>query len=171
VRRIRELGLHGIKMHPEYQQFRLDDARVQPLWEAARENGLPVLLHTGNDVCFPPPCNAPPCEVRRLAERWPGLTIIAGHFGGWRMWDEVERDLLGAPVWLDLAFVLEVLPPERATAMIRRHGVERVLFGTDSPWCDPARTLAIFHRLPLTPDEREKILWSNAAGLFHFPGS
>ncbi len=169
VRRIRELGLYGIKMHPEYQQFRLDDARLRPLWDAARTNGLPVLLHTGADICFPPPCNAPPCEVRKLVEAWPGLDVIAGHFGGWRMWDEVERGLLGAPVWLDLAFALEALPPERVAAMIRRHGAERVLFGTDAPWCDPAATLALFLRLPLTPAEQERILWSNAARLFHLP--
>ncbi len=169
VRHIRELGLHGVKMHPEYQQFRLDEARVRPLWAACRELDLPVLLHTGNDVCYPPPCNAPPCEVRRLAEAWPGLKIIAGHFGGWRMWDEVERDLLGAPVFLDLAFAMEELPPERVAAMIRRHGAERVLFGTDAPWCNPAATLALFRRLPLTETEQRAILWGNAAALFRLP--
>ena len=169
VRRIKTLGLHGLKMHPEYQQFRLDEPRVQPLWEAAHELGLPVILHTGIDICYPPPCMAPPCDVRKLVEAWPGLHVIAGHFGGWRMWDEVERDLLGAPVFLDLAFAMEFLPGERVASMIRQHGVDRVLFGSDAPWCDPAATLALFHQLPLTPAEQAKILWQNAATLFRLP--
>lgn len=169
VRRIKALGLHGIKMHPEFQQFRLDDPRVDPLWSTARELGLPVLLHTGLDFAFPPPCNAPPRAVRNLAERWPGLTVIAGHFGGWSMWDEVERELLGASVFLDLAFVPGFLQSEQLVRMIRRHGADRVLFGTDAPWLDPATVLAEFLKLPLVLGEQEKILWQNAAGLFLLP--
>ncbi|MFA4945437.1 MAG: amidohydrolase family protein [Lentisphaeria bacterium] len=165
LRRVKQLGLPGIKLHPEYQGFALDDPRLEPVWESCATLKLPVLLHAGADLGFPPPWRTRPADFRRLRERWPRLRLVAAHFGGWRMWDEVERELLGSPVWLDLSFTGE-LPAERLAAMVRRHGAERVLFASDTPWDDLGAAVARFQALPLTPAERERVAWRNAAELF-----
>jgi hypothetical protein len=94
--------------------------------------------------------------------------VVAAHFGGWRRWHEVDRELIGANLFLDVCFVLGFLPADSLVAMIRRHGVERVFFATDSPWRDQAAELRAFTELPLTPDEQRRILWDNAAELFGF---
>jgi hypothetical protein len=49
--------------------------------------------------------------------------------------------------------------------ILRAHGAQRVLFGTDSPWGDQAATLADIRALPLTDDERRLVFHENAARL------
>ena len=51
--------------------------------------------------------------------------------------------------------------------LVRRHGVERVLFGTDSPWADQRACVKSMQRLPMTDAEKARILWQNAADLLH----
>ena len=100
---------------------------------------------------------------------WPGLILIAAHFGGFRLWNDVDRELLGLPVYLDISLTLGFLPDEQFVRMARQHGIDRVLFASDAPWQDPAVTLAALRRLPLTPAEQRAILWDNAARLFTLP--
>ncbi len=162
LRRIQALGLLGIKLHPEYQAFAPDEPRLDPVWRTCRELGLPVLIHAGNDFAFEPPCRAAPAAIARVVRAWPGLTLIAAHFGGFQLWDEVERELVGLPLYIDTSFALGFAPDEQFLRIIRRHGVERMLFATDAPWQDQAASLAAFLRLPLSPDEQHAILWQNA---------
>jgi uncharacterized protein len=166
LERLRNRGLPGIKMHPEYQAFRLEDAAVQPIWDACEQLGLVVFLHAGEDAGFTPPCRLPPASLRWFVERYPRLPVVAAHFGGWRLWADVEKQLLGRPLFLDLSFVLGFLPDARIVDLVRRHGVERVLFATDAPWRDQREELEAFRRLPFTAAEERRLLWDNAAGLF-----
>jgi len=166
LRRVKELGLPGIKLHPEYQAFAPDEPRLEPIWRACRDLGLIVLLHCGNDWLFQPPCRATPAVIARVLRAWPGLTLIAAHFGGFQQWDDVERELVGLPVYLDTSFTIGYAPEAQFLRMVRRHGVERVLFGSDAPWQDQPATLAAFRRLPLTLAEQEAIQWKNADRLF-----
>ena len=169
LQRVKELGLHGIKMHPEYQGFSPDEPRLDPVWHACRNLGLIVLLHAGNDWLFPQTCRASPAMIARVVRAWPGLKVIAAHFGSFQLWDEVERELIGLPVYLDTSFTLGTLPDAQFLRMVRQHGPERILFASDAPWQDPAATLAAFRQLPLTPDEQKAILWGNASCLFQLP--
>lgn len=171
LHRVKKLGLKGVKLHPEYQSFSPDEPRLEMVWGTCRDLGLIVLLHTGNDWLFTPPCRAAPAVIARLLRTWPGLTLIAAHFGGFQLWDEVERKLVGLPVFLDTSFTVGYAPDEQFLRMVRRHGAARVLFATDAPWQDQSATLAAFRRLPLTPAEQKAILWGNAARLLQLPNS
>ena len=62
--------------------------------------------------------------------------------GGFRLWDEVQEHLIGLPIWLDTSYSLGHLPDEQFLEMVRAHGVERILFGTDAPWADMAEEVA-----------------------------
>ena len=171
LRRVRDLGLPGIKLHPEYQSFAPDEPRLEPVWRTCRELGLLVLLHAGGDRLFKPPFRATPTVLGRVIRAWPGLALIAAHLGGFEMWDEFERELAGQPLFLDTSYTLGILPDEQFLRIVRRHGVERVLFGSDGPWQDPAEALARLLRLPLTPAEQRAILWDNAARLLKLPST
>ena len=87
------------------------------------------------------------------------------------MWDETERELCGADVYLDLSHALLWMPDEQLMRIVRKHGVERILFGSDAPWQDPRDVLADFLRLPFTEDERRLILSANARRLFRLDAS
>jgi predicted TIM-barrel fold metal-dependent hydrolase len=169
LRRVRDLGLPGIKLHPEYQSFAPDEPRLDPVWRTCRDLGLTVLLHAGGDRAFRPPFRATPTVVGRVVRAWPGLTLVAAHLGGFQMWDEFERELAGQPLHLDTSYTIGFLPDEQFLRIVRRHGVARILFGSDGPWQDPAEALANFRRLPLTPAEQRAILWENAARILPLP--
>lgn len=170
LRRIKTLGLYGIKLHPEYQTFAPDDPRLDPVWCACRELELPVLLHAGNDFAFDPPCHATPAAIARVVKAWPGLKLIAAHFGGFQLWDEVERDLAGLPLFIDTSYALGLAPDAQFLRIIRRHGAKRILFATDAPWQNQSASLAAFLRLPLSPDEQHAILWDNAYAVWGLKG-
>ncbi len=129
--------------------------------------GLIVLLHAGNDWRFPPPCRATPAAIARVVRAWPGLTMIAAHFGGYEQWASVAHELVGLPLYLDTSFTVGFLPDAQFVQLVRQHGSVRVLFASDAPWQDPPAALAAFRRLPFTPQEQQAILWENAARLFH----
>lgn len=167
IKRIKELGLHGVKLHPEYQEFRILEKRMEVVWASCEALALPVLVHAGNDIGFPEPAHSCPADFAELARRYPGLQIICAHMGGWRCWDQVENDLAGHRVWLDTSFALPYMPEQtQFKRLILKHGVDRVLFGTDSPWQSLQSGLNEILLLDLPEEDKAKILWGNAARLF-----
>ena len=158
-------GFPGVKVHPEYQNFSFDEPALDPVWDAVAERGLFLITHAGADSGFPPPWHSDPASLRRLHERHKNLTLVLAHGGSWGMWDEVHRCLAGLPVYVDLAFVTEKLPGAEVVKLIRAIGVERCLFGTDSPWCDQREALDNVRRLGLGSAELEAVLGGNAARL------
>ncbi len=165
ISQIAGMGLKGIKMHPEFQNFSFDDESLFPIWEACIECDLFVLTHTGEDISFEAPYHSDPHRLKAFHQRFKKLKLVLAHLGSWGMWDQVEELIVGLPVYLDLAFTLGKLDDEQLVRIIRNHGAERVLFGTDSPWCDQSKALKHFRRLPLTQNEKDLILGFNASGL------
>lgn len=165
---VRDLGLHGIKMHPEYQEFNPLEARMEVIWSWCEEHGMPVLVHAGNDVGFQPPFHSRPGDFAEVKRRHPALTLICAHMGGWLNWDEFERDLLGRDVLIDTSFSAMYMldQPGRFARLIREHGIGKVLYGTDSPWQALAAGVEDIRGLPFSEDEKQRIFWDNAAAVF-----
>jgi len=105
--------------------------------------------------------------LRALVQRFPRLDVVACHFGGYRLLDEVERTIVGLPVYLDTSWPpgLWSLDAGRVRAIIERHGAERVLFGSDWPMADPARCVAAIEALGLGAEATAAVLGDNAARL------
>ena len=154
----KDLGL-GVR-DPDGALVAPDDARLAPLWEAAGELGLPVLIHTADPIAFFDPVDAANERLEELAAHpdWsfhgPGLpsferlmealeAIIAAHprtnFIGAHVcccaedlaW--VDRMLSSYPnLHLDFSARIAELgrQPRAARALFVRHA-DRVLFGTD----------------------------------------
>jgi predicted TIM-barrel fold metal-dependent hydrolase len=57
------------------------------------------------------------------------------------------------------------MPREDARRLILRFPAERVLFGTDSPWADQRKSLALLKGLSLGAEREEAILSGNARTL------
>ncbi|HOF18807.1 MAG TPA: amidohydrolase family protein [Phycisphaerae bacterium] len=169
IRRFADEGFAGIKLHPMYQDFALDDPSMDDVYAAAAQCRLLITAHCGRDIAFPPDDDrASPERIVRVIDRHPDLTLVCTHLGGWRMWDEVEKLLLGREVYLETSFSLDELDPARAAEMILTHGEDRVMFGTDWPWQRQEESLALLRKLPLTDAQRRKVLWSNAANLLGY---
>jgi uncharacterized protein len=159
-------GYRGIKLHPMYQDFVADEPRMDEIYAAASLHGLLVVVHCGCDIAYDPDDDrASPARFRRVIDKFPDLKLICTHMGGWRAWDAVSEHLIGTNVYLETSFSLADLGPEKGVDMIRRHGPDRVLMGSDWPWKTQASAIQDVQSLPLTEQEKQKILWSNAARL------
>ena len=162
---IREAGFQGVKLHPYYQEFVLDEPRMFPIYERAQELNLILVCHTGYDIAFPRERRCDPEKILRVHQGFPRLKFIATHLGAWEMWDDVERLLIGKPIYLETSFSIELLGRERARRMILAHPKEYVLFGTDSPWTSQPASIRSVQELKLGDEREEAILFENAERL------
>ena len=170
--RLQAGGVRGVKLHPEFQSFRPDDERLDPLYAEAAQRGLIVFFHAGEDLAIPTVHSDPACFAR-LLDRHPDLVVVLAHMGGWRQWDDVERLLAGRDVYLDTAFSMTYLGARRFCRLVEAVGADHVLFGSDGPWGDAAAEIARLQEMPLPVDDRAAILGGNAArllGLTEVPG-
>jgi predicted TIM-barrel fold metal-dependent hydrolase len=165
ARQVAEAGLRGIKLHPYYQDFNVDDEVLFPLYRALDELGLFVVCHTGFDFAFPRQRRADPVRILRVLDRVPSLRLITSHMGAWDDWDEVEKHLLGKPITMDISLSMELLGRERARAMLSAHPADRILFGSDSPWSSQSETIGLLRSLGLGGELETKILGENADSL------
>ena len=166
LRRFAKEGFIGIKLHPMYQEFAADESRMDPVYATAAELGLLIVSHCGKDVAYPNDDDrASPQRFRNVIDRFGDLRLVCTHLGGWRDWAAVEQYLLGTSVLLETSFSIADLGAEKAADMIRRHGVDRVMMGSDWPWNSQAAEIANINSLPLSKQEKQKILWSNAGRL------
>ena len=165
VRIIRGEGFKGIKLHPYYQDFDLDDDSAFPLYEALEESGLVVLCHTGFDIGFPMNMRkAEPTRILRVIKKFPDLQLVTTHFGAWHDWDEMREHMLGKPIYMEISFSLEHLG-EKAREMMRAHHADYILFGTDSPWTGQKQSIEAVRALNLGEEHEHKIFHANAERL------
>lgn len=161
---IKELGLHGVKLHPDIQRFKIDDYRCLKIYELCEKENMPILMHTG-DYRFD---YSNPNRLVPILDIYKNLTIIGAHLGGWSVWDEAVEKLSGYKnFYVDSSSSLYKLQIDRATEIIRTYGANRVLFGSDFPVFSPDIELARFMALPLTDDERRMILSENVLKLYN----
>lgn len=163
---IKEKGLLGIKLHPEYQQCYIDGKETVRILKKCEELGLITVLHTGKDQGIKPPVHCSPKRLRGVIDyEVSGKLIVAGHLGGWCMWDEVLEYLTGTPLMLDTAYISSHLGKEQFERIVKNHGSEKILFATDSPWESVSDTRKYIDTSSLSDEEKANIFYKNAKKL------
>lgn len=156
--RLLAAGMKGIKLHPDFQLFYLDDPKAILLYRMAAERNLPILFHIGDPVH---PYSSP-IRMAKALDQVPKLRAICAHLGGWSCWKEGWTYLAGQEnVWIDTCSSLFKLTPEEGAEIIHRYGADRTFFGTDYPMWNPSEELERFMKLPLSDLERDQILYQN----------
>jgi len=158
-------GIVGVKLHPLFQALSLDDPRVYDILAALSEHGMPVVTHVGAGEDEEANRRGAPVLLRKLADALPDLELIACHYGGYHRLDEAEQHVVGSSVTLETSWppTMAELEPERVVNLIRKHGADRVVFGSDWPMADPAAEIAAIRNLGLTKEEEDGILGDNLA--------
>lgn len=160
VLQIEELGLKGLKIHPDTQGFNIDDERLFEVYDYLR-GGLPILFHCGDaHLDF-----SHPRRVKRILRLFPGLTVIAAHFGGWQVYNTGFEVLRDEKCYLDISSSMMYMSDAQIVRFMYGLGPERLLFGSDFPLWDPRTELAHLMRLPLLAHEKEMIAGENARQL------
>ncbi len=164
LERIKEAGLKGVKLHPEYQQFYADDPKMRPIYEKISRLGLITLFHAGHDIGFMPPYHGMP-EHLLGALKWLDTPVVAAHWGGSGCGEAVLQKLCGQDIWFDLSFGYGCISKPIAQAIVDKHTPDRLLFGSDMPWHRPDWELCLVESLDISPADREKIYFRNAQKL------
>jgi hypothetical protein len=165
IDRVHAAGLKGIKLHPYYQEFLLNEPRMFPLYERIEQRGLILLSHTGFDMGYPRDRIADASKVMEVVRAFPKLKLVTSHIGGWRDWDRVEKHMLGQPVYMDISYAFPAIGRQRASRFLRAHPPEYILFGSDSPWGSQEKTLEALQSLQLGEELNRRICFDNAARL------
>ncbi len=165
LNRIKELGLPGIKLHPDYQGVMIDDVRYMNIIEYADALGLIILVHAGIDIGLPQPVHCPPDKARKVLDTIKPQKLVLAHMGGWKQWDEVYEYLAGEQVYLDTAFSFDYMTLNMFMKLWEKHDKDKILFATDSPWSNASRDMQALNALPLTALEKEAIFSGNAKKL------
>ena len=165
VFQLKSEGFSGIKMHPYYQDFFLDEDRLSPLYAALSETGMFLVVHCGYDIAFPRIRRSDPTQILTVQKRFPDLKLITTHFGGWEIWEEVEEMLIGKEIFMEISFALTYLSPEQAARMLNAHPADYLLFGSDSPWDNQLEALQRLKKLNLNQERLNRILGQNGERL------
>lgn len=181
IRRLSREGIKGIKLHPAYQQVDLNDIRYKRIIGKANEEGMTVSVHAGEDIGLPEHNYASAEMILDVLSDVQPERLVLAHFGGWQGWDQFERYLAGAPVFIDTAFSLGKIIPrkgeesllihdtnlssEEFVRLSRKHGVGKVLFATDSPWASQKEYVSLVENVSLTEEEKRQIFSENAKKL------
>lgn len=164
--RIVDLGLKGVKLHPEYQEFFVDEERMLPIYEAIFARDLPVCFHAGVDIGFHRPLRGGAEGIGRVSEAFPEGKIIAAHMGGFRQLETVKECLAGKRnVWMDTSFAVNEMTSQEIRELIFLHGSDRFMFATDAPWTAFDTGVQALLSAGLEEEVLEDIFYKNAAGL------
>ncbi|MFI3313495.1 MAG: amidohydrolase family protein, partial [Eubacteriales bacterium] len=154
-----ELGLKGVKLHPDIQKFSLDSEGSMSILGLCDRYELPVLIHAG-DKRFQ---NSNPDNIIPVLERFPNLTMIGAHFGGFSVWDEALERLSKYPnYYVDCSSSMFAMDDEKVMALIAGWGTDRILFATDYPMWSPAAERKRYEGLPLTEVQKFQMDYQNA---------
>jgi predicted TIM-barrel fold metal-dependent hydrolase len=162
--RAKKLGLRGVKFHPDYQEFKVEEKRMWPLYEALQELDLFVTFHSGWDCYSPDHIHCFPEKAAEVAKAFPRLRMCFAHFGGLMLWEDVFRYLAGLEnVYFDTAMAATMkLDPDLARRIIAKHPRDNIMLGSDCPWEDPSVSAGYVKDLGLSDAMTEAILGKNA---------
>ena len=181
IQRMKELGIKGVKFQPSFQEFYPDDEKMFPIYEELIKAGLIILFHAGDEIRPAPIVYSTPERLSRMLDAMKrdidlynyrvdklGYTkIVAAHIGGYKMWDQVEKHLIGRDIYFDASFFFGYIEDNEAIRLIRAHGVDKILFASDFPFGYQQNDIKAVMESDLTDEEREKIFCENASTLLN----
>ena len=162
---LKQYGFKGIKLHPDYQGVFIDDIHYKRIISYATELDLIVSIHAGFDPGYPECTHCTPERIYNMFKDVRPEKLVLAHMGGFMRWDEVEECLVGLPVWFDTAVVFGKISDEQFMRIARKHGTDKIMFATDSPWAGQKEFVEHLKGLPFTDAEKQAIFHGNAEKL------
>ncbi|HKN98776.1 MAG TPA: amidohydrolase family protein [Pseudonocardiaceae bacterium] len=179
LRDLAAAGARGLKLHPSLQGFVPNDPAHYPLYEAAAELGLPIVVHTGQTgigAGLPGGRGvklrySDPMLLDDVAADFPALTVVLAHPSVPWQDSAISIATHKANVYIDLSgWSPKYFPPQLVAAINRQLG-RKVLFGSDYPLITPERWLRDFAALDVKDDVRPLVLKENAVRMLGLAGA
>lgn len=167
LKRLYDAGIKGIKLHPDYQHFFADEERMLPIYEKIASYGFITVFHAGVDIGYPTPVHCTPEMLRKILPHFGSSPVVAAHFGGFRLWDDVIKHLSDTDIYIDTSFSAGRIAEDTAKKILSVFNNDRILFGSDMPWGNSAREIDFISSICDSEPQRDKILYKNAQGLLN----
>lgn len=164
LERIKELGLVGVKFHPECQAFCVSDEKMMPIYKKIGELGLITIFHAGGDLGYLPPYGCMPEDAVKVVDLFSSPVVFA-HWGAYYYPEKTYEYLAGRNCYFDTSFGYGTVPKPLAEKIVEKHGVDKLLFGSDGPWSNVAREKRYIELLGLSQEEKDLIFHKNAEKL------
>ena len=165
AKEIKELGLYGVKLHPDFMGHNFDDDAFSEVLSACAEYDLTVIIHAGLDFVSLDHVHATPEMIASVCDRFPSLRLVCAHLGANFMYEKSAELLSKKNIWIDTAYSSHVSDIEGAKKVFSAFDGDRIMFATDSPWETPADTMAFIDKLELSSEQKEKLFYKNAENL------
>lgn len=164
VENIVKLGLHGVKLHPDIQNFQIDLEKYYIMYDLCSYYKLPILMHTG-DYRYD---NSNPNRLKNVLKKFKDLTIIGAHFGGWSVYEQASKELSDFEnLYVDCSSSFYWIKDKNLVKeIINRYTTDKVLFGSDYPMWSPKEELETFFSLDYANEDNEKMLSKNCEKVF-----
>jgi len=160
---IKELGLCGLKIHPGNSNIPIDDWRYIPILRKAAELRIPVMIHSYPwgpgfyDMSAPE-------RINHMMTVFPDISFITAHMGGMRYLDAIrcvgQVDISGT-----LFDLVDLYGIEGANRILRKFGVERLIFASDYPFFSYEKYFSVLDQMDFTDDEKERIAYKNISDI------
>lgn len=162
IKRMKEMGLKGVKLHPDFQKFYIDDEKSLPMYESISKNDMWLIVHLGDDRFE----YSMPQRMARVLEEVSNLKLIGAHFGGYRRWKDALNAYKPGTLYFDISSSLHFMDKELVFKFFDRYGIESFFWGTDFPMWDHKTELETFFKLGLSEKQNRMILYDNFAKSF-----
>ncbi len=166
--KVEDEGFRGLKLYPTYQHYYLNEPRMYPLYQAAQELGIPVLIHTGSSVFKGSRLKyGDPLHLDDVATDFPALNLVMAHSGRGIWYD---RAFFLSKLHANLYMEISGLPPAKLMTYFPElaRNTDKVIFGSDWPGMPLIRSnMDAIANLPLPAEGVDNILGGNAAKLLH----
>jgi len=162
--RLEEKGICGLKFHPEFQGFWMNDPGFYEILEAVSGRFM-VMFHVGDRRA---PEQNPSCPAKLAAVRrdFPDLVMLAGHFGGYLHWEHALEHVAGLDIYLDTSSAVGFTDPGLIRAIMKKHPSDRLVFGSDYPLFDPGEETGKLRRVLGLSETGLEALFGAARKLF-----
>jgi len=171
-RGVRELGARGVTLIPFWEGVPASDPSCRPIFQAARDFGLPVWIHAGQNFNGAVTLDVSDCRnIDRVATEFPDLTLLIGH-GGWPwLADAIAICQRHENVYLEFSSHRPAPMPRAGSCwepllfQAKTSMRDRVMFGT-SAWVSPKSIAELADEtraLPIPQDVSSLWLGGNAA--------
>lgn len=165
LKRLKNNNIKGLKLHPDFQGFWLNDPKLYPILEQAQHDFI-FEIHIGD---IKPPEKNPSCpyKIADILNTFPHLKLIATHLGGYQHWDHALKSIIGCDVWIETSSTMPFIPQETLDLILKKHSKERILFGSDYPLYNPAEELIKLKQKAKLSDSELELILTNATTLFY----
>lgn len=184
IQRMKELGIKGVKFQPNFQEFYPDDEKMFPIYEELIKANIIIFFHAGDEIRPADVIYSTPKRLARMLDAMKSTMdcydyrvkdpnsneypykIVAAHLGGYRMWNDVEKYLVGREIYFDLSYVFGHIELSRATKIMQSHGLNKILYGSDFPFARQEEDIDVVRSLDISQEDKDNILSGNFLRLY-----